>query len=525
MGNAAAVLPGESFKRIKTQSQPQLHVQAMPSPPGNTAHDILFVTPEITDLVKVGGLGDVSAALPRALGKHHRVRVLIPGYRQVIRSGLPIRVVGKLPGLGAIPPCLIGEMTLPDQLTVYVVLCQQLYDREGNPYGDAQGQDWPDNHIRFARLSLAAARIAAGQGVRNWQPDLVHANDWTTGLTPAYMEWSGERTPCVFTIHNLAYQGLCSADCRVELGLPEEALTQDGMEYYGDLSFLKAGINYATQVTTVSQTYAHEITSPAFGCGLEGLLRQKARERRLSGHVNGIDDSWQPRTDPRLVEGFAPNQWEGKRANTRYVERRFCFAEEDAPLFAVVSRLVHQKGIDLTIAVADEIVAAGGRIAIIGQGERALERQVEELARRHPGRIGVNLQFCETEARRIIAGSDFLLMPSRYEPCGLSQIYAQCYASLPIARRTGGLADTIEDGVSGFLFREPTADSYLQAIRRALNVHRRPLLLNAMRCKAMAAPLYWQQSVKPYDRLYRRLIDSHTDAIAAHGRRALACAN
>ena len=520
MGNAAAVLPGESFKRIR--SKLQAHPSAHSSPPD--AHNILFVTSEITDLVKVGGLGDVSAALPRALGRHHDVRVLIPGYRQVIRSGLPIRVVGKLPGLGAIPPCLIGEITLPDQLVIHVVLCQQLYDREGNPYGDSEGRDWPDNHIRFARLALAAASIAEGRGVRNWQPDLVHANDWPTGLTPAYMAWSGLQTPCVFTIHNLAYQGLCSADSRVELGLPEEALSTEGMEYYGDLSFLKAGINYATQITTVSQTYAHEITSPAFGCGLEGLLRRKANEGLLTGYVNGIDSSWQPRTDPRLVQGFAPNDWAGKQANTRHVERAFGFAEEDAPLFAVVSRLVHQKGIDLTIAAAEHIVAEGGRIAIIGQGERALERQVEELARRHPGRIGVNLQFCETEARRIIAGSDFLLMPSRYEPCGLSQSYAQCYGSLPIARRTGGLADTIEDGVSGFLFRDSTLDSYLHAIRRAFNAYRRPLLLNAMRCKAMAAPLYWHQSVRPYDRLYRRLIDG-TYAHGIQGRRALACAN
>ncbi len=521
MGNAAAaILPEKSFKRTSTK------IQVQPSPPGETGHNILFVTSELTDLVKVGGLGDVSAALPRALGQHHSVRVLIPGYRQVIQSGLPIRVVGKLPGHGAIPPCLIGQITLSDQLIVYVVLCQQLYDREGNPYGDSEGIDWPDNHIRFARLALAAANIADGLGVHNWRPDLVHANDWPTGLTPAYMAWRGQQVPCVFTIHNLAYQGLCSTESRVELGLPEEALHTDGMEYYGKLSFLKAGINYATQITTVSHTYAHEITSPAFGCGLEGLLRRKADEGLLCGYVNGIDTSWQPRSDPRLVQGFAPGQWQGKQANRHYVEQTFGFARQDAPLFAVVSRLVHQKGIDLTIEAADSIVAGGGRIAIIGQGERALERRVEELSQRYPGRVGVNLQFDETEARRIIAASDFLLMPSRYEPCGLSQIYAQCYGSLPIARRTGGLADTIEDGVSGFLFREPTTDSYLQAIRRALNVHRHPVLLNAMRCKAMAAPLYWHQSVKPYDRLYRRLIERTYDSFArgpVPGRRARAC--
>ena len=518
MGNAAAaVLPEELFKRAATG------VKLRPTPPAETGHNILFVTSELTDLLKVGGLGDVSAALPRALQPHHSVRVLIPGYRQVIQSGRPIRVVGKLPGHAAIPPCLIGQMALDDGLIVYVVLCQELYDREGNPYGDSDGIDWPDNHIRYARLALAAAKIADGLGVRNWRPDLVHANDWPAGLTPAYMAWRGQSTPCVFTIHNLAYQGLCPPACNIELGLPDEALHPEGMEYYGKLSFLKAGINYATQITTVSRTYAHEITSPAFGYGLEGLLRRKAEEGLLSGIVNGIDDSWQPKTDPRLIQGFAPNDWAGKVANTRYVEQSYGLAREDGPLFAVVSRLVHQKGIDLTIAAADTIVANGGRVAVIGQGERELELRMFELTRRYPGRVGVNLKFDETEARRIIAASDFLLMPSRYEPCGLSQIYAQCYGSLPIARRTGGLADTIEDGVSGFLFREPTLDSYLQAIRRALNVHRRPLLLNAMRCKAMAAPLYWHQSVRPYDRLYRRLIEGTYDSFALTGRRSRTC--
>ena len=518
MGNAAAaVLPKEIIKRA-TEGAP-----LSPMPPAEIGHNILFVTSEITDLVKVGGLGDVSAALPRALNRHHSVRVLIPGYRQVIQSGHPIRVVGKLPGHAAIPPCLIGEMTMEDDLIIHVVICQELYDREGNPYGDANGVDWPDNHIRFARLALAASKIADGQGIRGWRPDLVHANDWPTGLTPAYMAWRGQQTPCVFTIHNLAYQGLCAPEKAVELGLPDEAMTIDGMEYYGKLSFLKAGINYAAQITTVSHTYAHEITSPAFGCGLEGLLRRKADEGLLSGIVNGIDTSWQPESDPRLVQGFSAGDWAGKLANRRYVEEAFGLAPEDGPLFAVVSRLVHQKGIDLTIAAADTIVAGGGRIVIIGQGEKDLERRVQQLATRHPGRIGVNLKFDETEARRMIAGSDFLLMPSRYEPCGLSQIYAQCYGSLPIARRTGGLADTIEDGVSGFLFREPTVDSYVQAIRRALHVHDRPVLLNAMRCKAMAAPLYWHQSVRPYDRLYRRLIEHTYDSFALTGRRLRAC--
>ena len=468
---------------------------------------ILFVTSELADLVKAGGLGDVSAALPRALAGLHDVRVLLPGYREVLDSGYPIRMVGGVAGHAALPPARIGRIDFDDGLIAYVLICPELYERAGTPYVDEQGRDWPDNHIRFARLGLAAADFASGRAGIRWCPDLLHSHDWPAAMTPAYLRWRGSATPVVFTIHNLAHQGLCSLECIPELGIPAAAGHIEGMELHGRLSFLKAGIAYADRVTTVSATYAREITTAEFGCGLEGFLRSKARQGLLSGIPNGIDESWDPATDPHLLDHFGGNDWQGKAANGAYTRRLFGLQDSPGPLFAVVSRLVYQKGLDLTHAQAAHIVAAGGQLAILGRGEPEVEQHMRELAQRFPGHVGVRIGFDETDARRLFAGSDFLLMPSRYEPCGLSQMYAQRFASLPIARRTGGLADTIEDGVSGFLFDQPSVASYRQAIDRALRVHACPPLLHAMRCRAMAARCFWSHAIDPYAELYQKLLE------------------
>ncbi|WOD10248.1 glycogen synthase GlgA [Pseudomonas sp. NyZ704] len=468
---------------------------------------VLFVTSELADLVKVGGLGDVSAALPRALSRYHWVRAMVPGYPQVINSGYPIQIIADLPGYAALPPCQIGRMTLEDGLTLYVVICPELYDRPGTPYGDSNGRDWPDNHIRFARFGLAAAALASGEVCPSWQPDLVHAHDWPAALTPAYMTWRGQHTPTVFTVHNLAYQGLCEMHCAVELGLPPEALGLDGVEFYGKLSFLKAGLTYADHITTVSKTYALEITAPEMGCGLHGLLSQRAENQQLSGFVNGIDKCWDPQTDSHLIQNFSAGEWEARHANTRYVEQLFGLQPSEGPLFAIVSRLVEQKGLDLLPGVIEQIIAGGGRLVVLGQGQPELEQMIAQLAQRFPEHVGFHRGFNEADARRMFAGSDFLLMPSRYEPCGLSQSYAQCFGSLPIAHRTGGLADTIEDDQTGFLFDEMTADSFAGAIERALNTYLLPPLLEAMRCMAMQAPQYWLQAAKPYAQLYHSLAE------------------
>ncbi len=472
-----------------------------------TRKKVLFVTPEYTGLIKAGGLGDVSAALPRALSHQHDVRILIPGYREILQKNFPMKIVARLEGLAKIPACKIAQIQMDNGPVIYVLLCPELYDRAGSPYASPEGNEWEDNHIRFARLGLAAADIALGKGHLSWRPDIVHTNDWPSALAPAYMALRNQSTPSVFTIHNLAFQGLFSPEAGNDIGLPAHVFNTEEMEFFGKLSFLKAGLVYSNSITTVSENYAREITRPEFGCGLHGLLQQKFAQGQLQGITNGIDDSWEPSTDPYLVESFSPRQWEAKRANTRYVENRFNLAANDGPMFAVVSRLAPQKGVDLTLGIADSLVRAGGRLAVMGTGDSSLESALVKLAKRYPKQVGVHIGFNENESRRFFAGSDFLLMPSRFEPCGLSQMYAQRFGSLPIATCTGGLADTIEDGLNGFLFQEATLSSYNEAIQRALHVYEYPELLNAMRCHAMNSPQYWRESVRPYHQLYQQVIN------------------
>jgi starch synthase len=487
---------------VSKESEPAAVANSDESPPQR----ILYVTPEIADYVKAGGLGEVSAALPRTLRQEYDVRVLIPGYRQVLDNKDQITVVARLRGVRGMPGCEIGRLEAPDGLVVYVVLCPELYDREGSPYGNSAGIDWSDNDVRFARLSLAAAEIAAGIDDLGWKADLLHLNDWPSSLAPAYLAWRGHEIPSVLTIHNLAYQGLFAQERLQRLGIPESAFQMDGVEFYGKLSFLKAGIQYASHLTTVSSTYAREITTPEFGCGLDGLLRRRAEEGRLTGILNGIDESWDPRTDPNLEAPFAPDDLDGKRANAQEVRDEFGLAVSRGPLFAVVSRLVHQKGVDLAIEATESIVRQGGQIVVTGRGEGQFETELRGLANRYPGQVGVRIGFEEGTARRMYAGSDFLLMPSRFEPCGLSQMYAQRFGSLPIARETGGLADTIEDGVTGFLFREPSLGAFLSAVYRAVDAFGSRPRLNAMRRAAMARTFAWQRSARRYKKVYNRAL-------------------
>jgi starch synthase len=466
---------------------------------------LLFVTSEMSDFVKAGGLGEVSAALPRALRQAHDIRVLIPGYPRVV-EGRQVSTVARLPGAFGLPACELGRIDMPDGLIIYVLLCPDLYDRDGSPYGDGAGLDWGDNDVRFARLALAAADLACGLDDLGWQPDLVHVNDWPSALTPAYLAWRERSVPTILTIHNLAYQGLFDSERLPALGIPEDAFQIDGVEFYGKLSFLKAGIFYASHITTVSSTYAEEITTPEFGCGLDGLLRTRAAEGRLTGILNGIDDSWDPTSDPHLAGHFEASDLKGKRINTGEVRATFGLGVSRGPLFAIVSRLVHQKGIDLAIEAAEAIVSQGGQIAVTGQGEGQFETALEDLAARHPGNVGVRIGFDETEARRMYAGSDFLLMPSRFEPCGLSQMYAQRFGSLPIAHKTGGLADTIEDGVTGFLFSEASLSGLMGGVARAFESFGSKNRLATMRRSAMSRSFGWQQSARRYGNVYSRMI-------------------
>ena len=416
------------------------------------------------------------------------------------------------------PGCDLGRAELGDGLAVYVLLSPELYERDGSPYGDVHG-DFGDNDLRFARLSLAAVELAAGADPE-WRADLLHLNDWQAALAPAYLAWAGRRTPTILTVHNLAYQGLFARESTGRLGVPDSAFQMNGVEFYGKLSFLKAGLFYATQVTTVSETYAREITTPEFGCGLDGLLRARAAHGRLAGIIHGIAEIWDSRTDPHLATRFEVDDWRGKRANADAVRKDFGLAVTRGPLFAIVSRLVHQKGVDLAIAAAETIVAEGGQIVVTGQGERRFESALTDLAQRHRGAIAVRIGFDETDAHRMFAGSDFLLMPSRFEPCGLSQMYAQRFGSLPIAHRTGGLADTVEDGVTGFLFGEASAKGFGGALRRALDTFRSKRRLNAMRRTAMARPFGWDTAALNYGALYGRTLGNGGDPLRSRLARA-----
>ena len=318
--------------------------------------------------------------------------------------------------------------------------------------------------------------------------------------------WKGSRVPSILTIHNLAYQGLFPRDSLRRIGAPESSFHIDGLEFYDKLSFLKGGIVYASHLTTVSATYAKEITTRELGCGLEGLLQRRSDAAQLTGILNGIDESWDPSACAHLAQTFAPGDWKGKQANADYVRKQFGLALSRGPLFGLVARLVHQKGVDLVLSAADEIIEAGGQIVVTGSGEFQIEQALVDAHRRRPDAIGVTIGFNDAQARRIFAGSDFTLMPSRFEPCGLSQMYAQRFGSLPIGHQTGGLAETIKDGETGFLFSQPSAESFLGGVRRAFDAFRAKDRLDAMRRSAMARSFSWDLSAACYSALYRKTI-------------------
>lgn len=466
---------------------------------------VLFVTTEMDDFVRVGGLAAVSAALPRALRSWSDVRIMLPGYRDVVEQFTHIEIVGQCAGLAEMPPCRLGRTSTRDGLPVYVLLCPELYDRPGNPYGDEAGRDWRDNDIRFARLAAAAAELAMGKLDKNWAADLVHANDWQAALVPAYLAWMGAKIPSVLTIHNLAYQGIFPRESLRRIGAPESSFHIDGLEFYDQLSFLKGGLIYASHLTTVSATYAREITTSELGCGLEGVLRVRSNADQLTGILNGIDESWDPRFCAQLAQPFGAGDWDGKQANADYVRRQFGLAVSRGPIFGLVARLVHQKGIDLVLSAADEIIEAGGQIIVTGSGEPDIEQALVDAHRRRPDAIGVAIGFNDGQARRIFAGSDFTLMPSRFEPCGLSQMYAQRFGSLPIGHQTGGLAETIKDGETGFLFEKPSMESFLGGVRRAFSTFRAKDQLDTMRRTAMARSFSWDLSAACYDALYHKV--------------------
>lgn len=475
---------------------------------------VLSVTSEIYPIVKTGGLADVAGALPPALGRIGvEMRSLVPGYPAVMQAAAGGRIIHEFPALLGTPARLIEVTTAG--LDLLVLDAPDLYDRPGGIYLGPDGRDHPDNWRRYAALCIAASEIAAG-ALPDFRPDLVHAHDWQAGLVPLYLRFRGIPVPSILTVHNIAFQGHFSGDIFTWLELPSAAWSIDGLEYFQGVGFLKAGLANATAITTVSPTYAIEITTPAFGMGLDGLIRDRARV--LHGIVNGIDtDVWNPETDASLAATYSARKPGGRLANRRAVEAQFGLDADDAPLLVVVSRLTWQKGIDLLAEASDELVGLGAKLAVLGAGEAWLERAFEDCAARHPGRIGVTIGYNEPLAHLMQGGGDAIIIPSRFEPCGLTQLYGLRYGCVPVVARTGGLADTVIDaniaalqaGAStGLQFVPVDGPSLRHALRRTVALFRDPKTWAALQRNGMRADVSWDRSAAEYAALYASLLPS-----------------
>ncbi len=460
---------------------------------------VLFVSSEIYPLAKTGGLADVSAALPKALtALGVEMQLLLPGYPKAIESATNKSVEFEVADfMGAGPMRLISARMPDTALSLWLVDCPSLFRRSGGPYQDENGQDWPDNALRFAVFNHVAARLSLGLLVANWRADIVHANDWHAGLLPAILAGTpGQRPATVLTMHNLAYQGLFPAALYPQLGLPADSFTPDGLEFYGKISFLKAGIRYSDRLTTVSPTYAREILTAEYGCGLEGLLQHRAQD--LIGILNGVDYGiWDPAIDANLPASFTSRNIAGKRlCKTALQDELGLEADSEAALVAFVSRITEQKMADVVAAALPGIVESGAQCALLGDGDRGIEERFELAARDHPGRIAVRIGYQEPLAHRIMAGGDILLHPARFEPCGLTQLYAMRYGTLPVVRRTGGLCDTVTDATdrsvrcgeaTGFAFESVDIADLLGCVDRALALYRQPLVWRKVQRQAMTS--------------------------------------
>ncbi len=478
---------------------------------------VLSVASEAVPLVKTGGLADVAGALPAALAPHGvLVTTLLPGYPAVMKALGKARVLNSYDALLGEPARLLAGKL--GEHPLIVLDAPAFYAREGSPYADPAGKDWADNWRRFAALGRAAADLAGG-AVKRQRFDLLHAHDWQAAMAPAYLRFAppqsgGKPVPSVMTIHNMAFQGHFGRDVFAGLGLPRAAWSLDGVEYHGGVGFLKAGMEAASAITTVSPTYAGEVRTPEFGLGLEGLI--VSRQGRVHGIVNGIDTAvWNPATDPELTHNFTARTLKLRAANKRALEAEFGLEPGDGPLFVVVSRLTWQKGVDVLAEVLDHLVGLGGRLAVLGAGDAALERALTEGAARHPGRIGLRFGYDEALAHRMQGGGDAILVPSRFEPCGLTQLYALAYGCVPVVARTGGLADTVIDAnlaamaagvATGVQFAGVTYEALAMAISRTISLYQDPGAWRTLQRNGMKADFSWGRSGRAYAELYARLV-------------------
>jgi starch synthase len=471
---------------------------------------VLFVTSEIAPWVKTGGLGDVAAALPPALRQTGiDVRVLAP-YYPALRRTFPdaaAPIVATFGGFGAhFAGSALREAMAPDGTPLLLLDSLAYFDRPGNPYLGPEGHDWLDNHLRFGLLSRIAAWLGSEDNFLPWHPDVLHCNDWQSALAPAYLRLlPGGRAHSIVTVHNLAFQGLFGQNTLHEVGLPTSAWAMDGVEYYGYLSFLKAGLYYADAITTVSPSYAAEIQTDAEGMGLAGLLRDRAAD--LTGILNGIDTAaWDPAHDAHLPFAYDARRLPQKQKIKAALQQEMGLAvRDDIPLLGIVSRLTHQKGLDLVPMIQQAIAKLPAQLVVLGSGERGLEDLFRELASLDPANLGVRIGFDEGLAHRIEAGADMFLMPSRFEPCGLNQMYSLRYGTPPIVRATGGLADTVIDGVNGFSFLNPTAETMLATIERAVKTWHNKADWRRLQEDGMSRDVGWSVPARRYAALYEHL--------------------
>jgi len=474
---------------------------------------VLAVASEIFPLVKTGGLADVVGALPPALARENiATRTLIPGYPAVLAALADAAVAHTFAQLHGGPARILVARAAG--LDLFVLDAPHLYARPGNPYVGPDGHEWPDNGLRFAALAAAGAAITRG-AVAGYTPDIVHAHDWQAGLVPALLHYRGAPRPgTIMTVHNLSFQGQFPRDLLAKIGLPPHSYTIDGVEYHGTIGYLKAGLALADRITTVSPTYAAEIRTPEDGMGLDGLLRKRANV--LSGILNGIDDTvWNPATDAYLPARFDVRRLSRRAANKTSLQTRFGLEPDSAAtVLGVVSRLTTQKGMDLLLDALPTIAASGVQLALIGSGDKPLETRFHAAATRHSRRVGVIIGYDESVAHLVQAGADALLVPSRFEPCGLTQLCALRYGAIPIVARTGGLADTIIDANemalaagtgTGLQFAPVTRGNLELAIGRAVFLRRDKALWRRMQLRAMATDVGWTRPAKRYAALYRDL--------------------
>ena len=480
---------------------------------------ILYVTSEAVPLIKTGGLADVCGALPIALSNlGNEVYLMLPAYPQAKAKLKKPTLASHLyiPGLPGRVNLLQGK--LPDsEVKVLLVDYAPAFEREGNPYLDVDGEPWKDNAERFALLARAAQQVALNQAGLNWQPEIVHCNDWQTGLVPALLHDESPRPATLFTIHNLAYQGLFPEETFNALALNPSLWSPTALEFYSQLSFIKGALVFADRITTVSPNYAKEIQTSDFGCGLQGLLRY--RSNVLSGIVNGIDETvWNPQTDPLIAHNYSAEELNYKTDNKSNLQKRFKLPlSVDHMVLGFIGRLVEQKGIDLICNIIDRLITLPVQLVILGSGEKRFETALKKAAEKYPQQIGVYIGYDEQLAHQIEAGADAFLMPSKFEPCGLNQMYSLRYGTMPIVNNVGGLADTVKDATpanlnhkqaTGVVFYQPTELALYDAVSRTYELYNKPQIWTDIIITGMNQSFNWEASANQYIKLYQSAIES-----------------